>query len=112
MESLVHQSGANQCVCLFIFVSEFQTPNACLQTAAVSSYVTIPPPYTHTYSARGPTGEIHAINLSDGGFAQKIQEFLFVTHEELKEADNTRKALVSLIYVFLSEEEVFKCSLP
>jgi len=64
--------------------------------AATSSYTILPPPYTHIYSAGGPTGEIHAIDPSTGGFGEKIQQFLFVPEDELEKADKTRVALVCL----------------
>ncbi|KAK7454060.1 hypothetical protein VKT23_011573 [Stygiomarasmius scandens] len=60
---------------------------------ATSSYIILPPPYAHIYSAGGPTGEIHAIDPSTGGFSKKIQQFLFVPEDELEKADKTRVAL-------------------
>ncbi|KIK57512.1 hypothetical protein GYMLUDRAFT_172607 [Collybiopsis luxurians FD-317 M1] len=60
---------------------------------AVSSYITLPPPYTHVYSMGGPTGEAHLVSPDSGSFAEKVQEVLFVPPEQLAEADKTRKAL-------------------
>ncbi|KAK1229455.1 hypothetical protein PQX77_007504 [Marasmius sp. AFHP31] len=60
---------------------------------ATSSYVILPPPYTHIYSAGGPTGEVHAVDPSNGGFGDKLQQVLFVPEDELEQADKTRKAL-------------------
>ena len=64
-------------------------------SAATSSYITLPPPYTHLYSAGGPTGEVHDVDASTGGFGQKNQELLFVPADRLAEVDKTRVALVS-----------------
>ncbi|KAF8066684.1 Lactonase, 7-bladed beta-propeller-domain-containing protein [Lyophyllum atratum] len=60
---------------------------------ATSSYITIPPPFTHAYSAGGPTGEVHVIDRLTGGFGEKIQQVLFVPEDELEKADKTRVAL-------------------
>ncbi|KAF7976243.1 hypothetical protein HWV62_7282 [Athelia sp. TMB] len=60
---------------------------------ATSSYITLPHPYTYLYSAGGPTGEVHDVDASTGGFGQKSQEFLFVPADKLAEADKTRVAL-------------------
>ncbi|KAF9269820.1 putative isomerase YbhE [Marasmius fiardii PR-910] len=60
---------------------------------ATSSYITLPPPYTHIYSAGGPTGEVHAVDLSHGGFGDKLQQVLFIPENELEQADKTRVAL-------------------
>ncbi|KAF5383900.1 hypothetical protein D9757_007365 [Collybiopsis confluens] len=60
---------------------------------AVSSYITLPPPYTHIYSMGGPTGEAHSLSTQTGSFAEKVQEVLFVPAGDLAEADKTRKAL-------------------
>ncbi|THU83111.1 putative isomerase YbhE [Dendrothele bispora CBS 962.96] len=60
---------------------------------ATSSYIIVPPPYTHIYSAGGPTGEVHSIDPSTGGFGEKNQQFLFVPEDELEKADKTRVAL-------------------
>ncbi|KAG6826882.1 hypothetical protein H0H92_014062 [Tricholoma furcatifolium] len=60
---------------------------------ATSSYINIPPPYTHAYSAGGPTGEVHTINPSTGALDTKIQQLLFVPEDELEAADKTRVAL-------------------
>jgi len=62
--------------------------------AATSSYITIPPPFTHIYSAGGPTGEVHALDPVSGGFGDKLQQVLFVAEDELDAADKTRVALV------------------
>ena len=43
----------------------------------------------------GPTGEVHRVDLVTGGFAEKVQEILFVPPSELAKADKTRVALVS-----------------
>jgi hypothetical protein len=67
--------------------------------AATSSYISIPPPYTHLYSAGGPTGEVHAVDPSSGGFGEKIQQILFVPDDELLQADKSRVALVSHLVV-------------
>ncbi|KAF9465956.1 hypothetical protein BDZ94DRAFT_1158924 [Collybia nuda] len=61
---------------------------------ATSSYITIPPPHTHIYSAGGPTGEVHVLNSATGGFGEKIQQILFVPEGQLESADKTRVALV------------------
>ncbi|KAG6849137.1 hypothetical protein H0H93_011000 [Arthromyces matolae] len=60
---------------------------------ATSSYITIPPPFTHAYSAGGPTGEVHTVDPTTGTLAEKIQQVLFVPEEELETADKTRVAL-------------------
>ncbi|GLB40971.1 putative lactonase, 7-bladed beta-propeller [Lyophyllum shimeji] len=60
---------------------------------ATSSYITIPPPFTHAYSAGGPTGEVHIIDSNTGGFGEKLQQILFVPEDELEKADKTRVAL-------------------
>ncbi|KAF5349045.1 hypothetical protein D9758_012701 [Tetrapyrgos nigripes] len=60
---------------------------------ATSSYINVPPPFTHIYSAGGPTGEVHAIDSAIRGFGEKIQQFLFVPEDELEAADKTRIAL-------------------
>ncbi|KAK7049842.1 hypothetical protein VNI00_005272 [Paramarasmius palmivorus] len=60
---------------------------------ATSSYIVLPPPYTHIYSAGGPTGEVHNVDPSTGGFGEKIQQILFVPEDELPDADKTRVAL-------------------
>lgn len=62
--------------------------------AATSSYITVPPPFTHVYSAGGPTGEVHAIDPTTGGFGEKLQQILFVPEDKLESADKTRVALV------------------
>ncbi|KAF8626874.1 hypothetical protein AX15_004648 [Amanita polypyramis BW_CC] len=59
---------------------------------ATSSYISIPPPYTHIYSTGGPTGEVHLLDAS-GTFGNKIQEFLFIPDHQLPTADKTRIAL-------------------
>ncbi|RDB26645.1 Muconate cycloisomerase 1 [Hypsizygus marmoreus] len=60
---------------------------------ATSSYITIPPPFTHAYSAGGPTGEVHIIDPATGGFGAKLQQIVFVPEDELETADKTRVAL-------------------
>ncbi|KAG5645661.1 hypothetical protein DXG03_005498 [Asterophora parasitica] len=60
---------------------------------ATSSYINIPPPFTHVYTAGGPTGEVHVIDQETGGFGEKLQQVLFVPDEELEKADKTRVAL-------------------
>lgn len=69
-----------------------------LPVAATSSYITIPPPYTHVYSVGGPTGESHVIDPETGGFRDKVQELLFVPEDELGSADKTRVALVRRVF--------------
>ena len=64
--------------------------------AAVSSYITVPPPYWYIYSTGGPTGEVHRIDKLTGGFGEKVQEILFVEGDKLRDADKTRAALVRL----------------
>jgi hypothetical protein len=66
-------------------------------SAATSSYISVPPPYIHLYSAGGPTGEIHVIDPSSGGFGEKLQQILFIPEDELKYADKSRVALVSVL---------------
>jgi len=61
---------------------------------ATSSYITIPPPHTHIYSAGGPTGEVHLLDPATGGFGEKTQQILFIPEDELEAADKTRVALV------------------
>ena len=63
--------------------------------AATSGYISIPPPYNHVYSTGGPTGEVHAINASSGGFGEEVQQILLVPADELAQADKTSMALVS-----------------
>ncbi|KAJ7782395.1 hypothetical protein DFH07DRAFT_322394 [Mycena maculata] len=58
---------------------------------ATSSYITIPPPYSHIYSAGGPSAQVHALNSS--GFGPHQQEIYFVRQDEWESADKTRKAL-------------------
>ncbi|KAF5310144.1 hypothetical protein D9619_010396 [Psilocybe cf. subviscida] len=60
---------------------------------ATSSYVTVPAPYRHVYSAGGPTGEVHIVDEVTGGLSEKIQQLLFVPEDELESADKTRVAL-------------------
>ncbi|KAG6892762.1 hypothetical protein C0992_012645, partial [Termitomyces sp. T32_za158] len=64
-----------------------------LFAAATSSYITIPPPFTHAYSAGGPTGEVHALDAASGALREKVQQLLFVPPDELERADKTRVAL-------------------
>ncbi|KAG6871825.1 hypothetical protein C0995_016114 [Termitomyces sp. Mi166 len=61
--------------------------------AATSSYITIPPPFTHAYSAGGPTGEVHTIDPVSGALSTKVQQLLFVPEDQLENADKTRAAL-------------------
>jgi carboxy-cis,cis-muconate cyclase len=63
---------------------------------AVSSYITVPPPFTHAYSAGGPAGEVHVIDDTTGELGTKIQEILFVPEDQLEQADKTKVALVSV----------------
>ncbi|KXN84887.1 Muconate cycloisomerase 1 [Leucoagaricus sp. SymC.cos] len=60
---------------------------------ATSSYIDIPAPFTYTYSVGGPTGEVHSIDETTGGFGKKTQEILFVPEADLPFADKTRVAL-------------------
>ncbi|KAF8656646.1 hypothetical protein AX16_002451 [Volvariella volvacea WC 439] len=60
---------------------------------ATSSYITVPPPYTHMYSMGGPTGEAHFIDRTTGAISDKLQEVLFVPPDQLAKADKTRIAL-------------------
>lgn len=69
-------------------------------SAATSSYIDVPPPFTHIYSVGGPTGEVHLIDEHTGGFGKKAQEILFVPEDELPKADKTRVGLVSNSAVF------------
>jgi carboxy-cis,cis-muconate cyclase len=70
--------------------------------AATSSYITVPPPYTHAYSAGGPTGESHLIDEKTGGLGEKVQEILFIPPDELEKADKTKVALVCSLVLLLS----------
>ncbi|KAJ7681497.1 hypothetical protein B0H17DRAFT_1076156 [Mycena rosella] len=58
---------------------------------ATSSYITVPPPYSHIYSAGGPSAQVHA--LGTPGFGAHVQEVYFVPQAEWESADKTRKAL-------------------
>ncbi|KAJ7495906.1 hypothetical protein B0H11DRAFT_877367 [Mycena galericulata] len=58
---------------------------------ATSSYITVPPPYSHIYSAGGPSAQVHA--LGSPGFGSHLQEIHFVPQAEWDAADKTRKAL-------------------
>ena len=49
------------------------------------------------YSAGGPTGEVHEVDVVSGRIGEKLQELLFVEEAELATADKTRIALVSLL---------------
>ncbi|KAF8201036.1 hypothetical protein K438DRAFT_1716702 [Mycena galopus ATCC 62051] len=61
---------------------------------ATSSYVTVPPPYSHVYSAGGPSAQVHALPPSDTpGFGRHVQEIYFVPQSDWDAADKTRKAL-------------------
>jgi carboxy-cis,cis-muconate cyclase len=73
-----------------------------INSVPISAYIVpfdcmIPPPYTHLYSAGGPTGEVHVVDPSSGGFGEKIQKIQFVPTNELENADKSRVALVSTI---------------
>ncbi|KAF5381738.1 hypothetical protein D9615_005393 [Tricholomella constricta] len=72
---------------------------------ATSSYISIPPPFTHAYSAGGPTGEVHFIDPETGGFGEKLQQILFVPEDELEKADKTRVALSHFASPFPSMPE-------
>ena len=78
-------------------------------TAATSSYISLPPPYTHAYSVGGPTGEVHLLDdgnsASAGALGPKIQQILFVPAHELPEADKTRAALVSPTSICFSSQK-------
>ncbi|KAG5637299.1 hypothetical protein H0H81_005042 [Sphagnurus paluster] len=63
--------------------------------AATSSYINIPPPYTHEYSAGGPTGEVHVLDPATGAFGEKIQQILVVPEDELENADKGPAALTT-----------------
>lgn len=65
-----------------------------IPTAATSSYITIPQPYSHAYSVGGPTGESHLIDDAAGALSDKTQLLLFVPEDQLEAADKTRVALV------------------
>ncbi|KAJ7638192.1 hypothetical protein FB45DRAFT_397075 [Roridomyces roridus] len=61
---------------------------------ATSSYVTVPPPYTHLYAAGGPSAQVHALPAQQApGFGPHAQELYFVPQDEWETADKTRKAL-------------------
>lgn len=66
-----------------------------LSLASSSGYITIPPPYTHAYSTGGPTGEVHEMNPVTGGFGKKVQQFAYISDEELETAEKGPGALVS-----------------
>jgi carboxy-cis,cis-muconate cyclase len=96
MECGARQYETDKCVCgfrqtTFLYVAETHST----RQAATSSYVSIPPPYTHVYSAGGPTGEVHVIDPTSGGFGEKVQQILFVKEEDLDGADKSPVALVS-----------------
>lgn len=61
--------------------------------------VPISGPAEYLYSAGGPTGEIHSLDSQSGALVDKVQEIIFLKggEEELKAADKTRKALVSML---------------
>ncbi|KAJ7182595.1 hypothetical protein C8R43DRAFT_1054515 [Mycena crocata] len=62
--------------------------------AATSSYVTVPPPFSHVYSAGGPAAQVHARPPGGvPGFGAHVQEVKFVPESEWAVADKTRKAL-------------------
>ncbi|KAJ6551493.1 hypothetical protein B0H19DRAFT_1211205 [Mycena capillaripes] len=61
---------------------------------ATSSYITIPPPFSHIYSAGGPSAQVHALPPAGSpGFGAHVQEIYFVPQSEWAAADKTRKAL-------------------
>ncbi|KAJ7465109.1 hypothetical protein FB451DRAFT_1262652 [Mycena latifolia] len=62
---------------------------------ATSSYIAVPPPYSHAYSAGGPSAQVHALPAPVGtpGFGPHLQELYFVPQTEWAAADRTRKAL-------------------
>ncbi|KAH0578956.1 hypothetical protein H2248_003138 [Termitomyces sp. 'cryptogamus'] len=60
---------------------------------ATSSYITVPAPFTHAYSAGGPAGEVHAIDPASGALSHALQQLLFVPPDDLPAADKTRAAL-------------------
>ncbi|KAJ7198769.1 hypothetical protein GGX14DRAFT_373657 [Mycena pura] len=61
---------------------------------ATSSYITVPPPFSHLYSAGGPSAQVHALPTAGGaGFGSHVQEIYFVPEAEWAAADKTRKAL-------------------
>jgi carboxy-cis,cis-muconate cyclase len=59
----------------------------------MSVYISAPAPYPYLYSVGGPTGEVHAINASSGGFGEQVQQLLFVPENELKQPDQTGGAV-------------------
>jgi len=61
----------------------------------------VPPPYTHAYSAGGPTGESHLIDTNSGGLGEKVQEILFIPPDKLEKADKTKVALVCFVRFLL-----------
>lgn len=62
--------------------------------AATSSYITVPPPHSHIYSAGGPSAQVHSLSPASPGFGPHVQEIYFVPQAEWDSADKTRKALV------------------
>lgn len=66
------------------------------KTAAVSSYIALEGSYA--YSIGGHTGEAHLIG-EDGGFGTKVQELPYLPADDLVDADKTRKALVSQMWI-------------
>ncbi|KAF7324763.1 Muconate cycloisomerase 1 [Mycena kentingensis (nom. inval.)] len=61
---------------------------------ATSSYITVPPPFSHIYSAGGPSAQVHALPpIGTPGFGPHLQEVYFVSEEKWDAADKTRKAL-------------------
>ncbi|KAJ6583955.1 hypothetical protein DFH09DRAFT_1143859 [Mycena vulgaris] len=61
---------------------------------STSSYITVPPPYSHIYSAGGPSAQVHALPPAGSpGFGPHVQEVYFVPQSEWDSADKTRKAL-------------------
>ncbi|KAJ7176569.1 hypothetical protein C8R46DRAFT_1076684 [Mycena filopes] len=62
--------------------------------AATSSYITVPPPYSHIYSAGGPSAQVHKLPPAETpGIGPHVQEIYFVPQSEWEAADKTRKAL-------------------
>lgn len=66
-----------------------------MHAAATSSYIQVSPDSSYVYSAGGPTGEVHAVEIATGGFGTKLQELLYVDKDKLATEDKTRVALVS-----------------
>ncbi|KAK7052362.1 Muconate cycloisomerase 1 [Favolaschia claudopus] len=60
---------------------------------ATSSYISIPSPHSHVYSAGGPSAQVHTLPNNTTGFGPHVQEIYFVPRSEWDTADKTRKAL-------------------